>query len=72
MQGFTRKIGMLVVAGVLAPPPGRSHLTIDVLASFTSLATTDRRAALTDWLDLLRARTGAHELAGFLGDLRSG
>lgn len=41
--------GDFVVAGVLAPPPGRSHLAFDVLASFATLATTDGREALADW-----------------------
>ena len=41
--------GDFVVAGVLAPPPGRSHLAFDLLASFSTLATTDRRETLTDW-----------------------
>ncbi|MGB3543753.1 MAG: ABC transporter permease [Rubrivirga sp.] len=41
--------GDFVVGGLLAEPPGASHLRFDILASFATLAASDRRADLTDW-----------------------
>ena len=41
--------GDFVVGGVLAEAPGPSHLRFDVLASFATLAASDRRADLADW-----------------------
>ena len=41
--------GDFIVGGLLAEPPGPSHLRFDVLASFASLATSDDQAELTDW-----------------------
>ena len=42
-------LGDFVVGGVLAEAPGPSHLQFDVLASFATLAASDRRADLADW-----------------------
>ena len=41
--------GDFVVGGLLAEPPGPSHLRFDVLASLATLAASDRRADLVDW-----------------------
>ena len=49
--------GDFVVGGVLETPPGRSHLRFDVLASFTTLATSDRQDELVDWMNSWRFAT---------------
>ena len=41
--------GDFVVGGLLAKPAGPSHLRFDVLASFATIAASDRRADLADW-----------------------
>ena len=41
--------GNFVVEGLLAEPPGPSHLRFDMLVSFATLAASDRRADLADW-----------------------
>ena len=41
--------GDFVVGGLLAEPAGPSHLRFDVLASFATIAASDRRADLADW-----------------------
>ena len=41
--------GDFVVGGVLAEAAGPSHLQFDILASFATLAASDRRADLADW-----------------------
>jgi len=41
--------GDFIVGGLLAEPPGPSHLKFDVLASFATLAASDRRTTLADW-----------------------
>ena len=38
-----------MVGGLLAEPPGPSHLRFDVLVSFATLGASDRRADLADW-----------------------
>ena len=49
--------GDFVVGGVLAEPPGPSHLQFEVLASFATLATSERRAELGDWNNSWRFAT---------------
>lgn len=49
--------GDFIVGGLLAEPPGPSHLQFEVLASFATLATSERRAELTDWNNSWRFAT---------------
>ena len=41
--------GTYTVGGIAAPPPGKTHLQFDLLVSFVSQRTTDRRDELTNW-----------------------
>ncbi len=49
--------GDFIVGGVLATPPGPSHLKFDVLAAFSTVAASDRRDELTDWNNSWRFAT---------------
>jgi len=43
--------GDFIVGGLLAEPPGKSHLKFDVLVSFSTLSTSHRSDALADWMN---------------------
>lgn len=49
--------GDFIVGGILDEPPGPSHLKFDVLASFATIAVSDRREELTDWNNSWRFAT---------------
>lgn len=49
--------GDFIVGGLLAEPPGKSHLKFDVLAPFSSIATSARSDELEDWMNDWRFAT---------------
>jgi putative ABC transport system permease protein len=49
--------GTFIVGGILAEPPGPSHLQFDVLAPFAAIQTSPRAEELTDWMNSWRFAT---------------
>ncbi len=43
--------GDFIVGGLLAEPPGKSHLKFDMLASFSSIATSSQSDQLANWMN---------------------